>query len=97
MTKELLETRKVNDSTEVDLFLENGVYYLLVRSLLASEETEPLTMKNDEQEARKMLDEAASLGLIFSAKGLRILLEIKILAEVFGVSSGKVLDLNDIL
>jgi hypothetical protein len=98
MTKETIETREVNEDMEIELYLEDGVYYLLLKSLLEeAEEFEPMAAGEDLDVVNAILQFAVGVGLLSKTDRLIELIRNKIFREVYDLPGTTVLSPSDLV
>ncbi len=87
MTKEVVKTQKIADSLEVDLILENSIYFLILRITGENpEEKQPIEINNDKVVAEKIFNEIIKLSLIsIGPNTLWQLITNKVLSELYGL------------
>jgi hypothetical protein len=87
MTKEIIRTEKIDEFLELDLFLENNIYFLLLRKTGDNPEEMPtIEINNDQATAENIFNEALKLGLIdINPNVLWRLITNKILDKLYGL------------
>ncbi|MFZ5438334.1 MAG: hypothetical protein ACOZAK_04760 [Patescibacteria group bacterium] len=95
MTKEIIKTENANETTQLQLLLENGVFSLLVIDLLGENELAPITLNENKATAEKMFDQATTIGLFAGANSLRAIMFAKIMNEIHHVAGTTVVPLEE--
>lgn len=91
-SRKLIESEKVGNQFRLELVLDqkDEVFSILVISLLGETETElePVVMKDDEEEARKVFQAVIGLSFLATSPSLmRVMANNKVLKEVFNIDS----------
>jgi DNA topoisomerase VI subunit B len=86
-----VKSQKIDSQTRLELVLdtEREIFLLLVISLLDEEkELEPIEMKDDEEEARRLFDAIVVMGALSpSPTWMRAIANNKVLKDIFGIES----------
>ena len=97
MTKESKNKGQANESTEVELYLENEVFYLLIQSLKEDEkELSPIAVGKDEELANEMFNLAVSLGLIAGTNLLHTIVNSRSLTKVYGLAGATMVNIDEL-
>ena len=97
MTKEVVDTKEINEELEIEIYLENGIYYLLLKSLLENaEELEPIAAGENLEIVESIVRFAVAAGMFTKTEKLIELISSKIFREVYDLPGTTVLNMSDI-